>query len=197
MALEHALLVSLAERPSSGYDLTRRFDQSISFFWSASHQQIYRTLQRITEAGWATCEVIAQSGKPDKKVYSISALGRDTLADWINEPSSGPTFRWDLLVKMRGLAHGSPEALLKDLRAHREQATLVLEQYRHSQSKHFPSSLLGPSGELSGTPLHQHLVLDGGVRIIEAFLTWCDDILATLEALPPQQPSEQLQQPEQ
>ena len=29
MALEHAILVSLSERPASGLDLTRRFDRSI------------------------------------------------------------------------------------------------------------------------------------------------------------------------
>ena len=44
MALEHAILVSLSERPASGLDLTRRFDRSIGFFWSATHQQIYSCL---------------------------------------------------------------------------------------------------------------------------------------------------------
>ena len=34
MSLQHALLVSLAEREASGYDLTRRFDRSLGFFWS-------------------------------------------------------------------------------------------------------------------------------------------------------------------
>jgi DNA-binding PadR family transcriptional regulator len=38
MALEHAILVSLAERAASGYDLARRFDASIGFFWKATHQ---------------------------------------------------------------------------------------------------------------------------------------------------------------
>ncbi|MCW2711082.1 MAG: PadR family transcriptional regulator, partial [Marmoricola sp.] len=33
MALEHALLVSLRERPGTGIELTRRFDRSIGFFW--------------------------------------------------------------------------------------------------------------------------------------------------------------------
>ena len=47
MALEHAILVSLTERPASGLDLTRHFDRSIGFFWSATHQQIYRVLARM------------------------------------------------------------------------------------------------------------------------------------------------------
>ncbi|MGA7054394.1 MAG: PadR family transcriptional regulator, partial [Mycobacterium sp.] len=42
MALPHAILVSLCERDGSGYELARRFDRSIGYFWAATHQQIYR-----------------------------------------------------------------------------------------------------------------------------------------------------------
>src|SRR6187551_3776004 len=47
MALEHALLVSLSERPGTGIELTCRFDRSIGFFWRATHQQIYKVLRRM------------------------------------------------------------------------------------------------------------------------------------------------------
>ena len=36
MALEHALLVALSERPASGLELTRRFEKSLGFFWHAN-----------------------------------------------------------------------------------------------------------------------------------------------------------------
>ena len=51
MSLQHALLVSLAEQEATGYDLTRRFDRSLGFFWRATHQQIYRVLGRMAEDG--------------------------------------------------------------------------------------------------------------------------------------------------
>ena len=51
MSLAHALLTSLLEQPSSGYDLARRFDKSIGHFWQATHQQIYRELGRMEKAG--------------------------------------------------------------------------------------------------------------------------------------------------
>ena len=44
MSLAHAVLTSLIEKSSSGYDLARRFDKSIGYFWHATHQQIYREL---------------------------------------------------------------------------------------------------------------------------------------------------------
>lgn len=52
MSTQHALLISLIEKPSSGYDLARRFDKSIGYFWHATHQQIYRELGRMAELGW-------------------------------------------------------------------------------------------------------------------------------------------------
>ena len=48
MALEHALLVALREQPASGLELAKRFSRSIGFFWSATHQQIYRVLGRTS-----------------------------------------------------------------------------------------------------------------------------------------------------
>uniref|UniRef100_UPI00260300F6 PadR family transcriptional regulator n=1 Tax=uncultured Bradyrhizobium sp. TaxID=199684 RepID=UPI00260300F6 len=65
VALEHALLVSLSERSGSGYQLTRRFDRSLGFFWSASHQQIYRTLARMEELELVSATVEPGEGAPD------------------------------------------------------------------------------------------------------------------------------------
>jgi DNA-binding PadR family transcriptional regulator len=85
MALEHAILVSLSERPASGLDLTRRFDRSIGFFWSATHQQIYRVLARMEADGWVRSTSVAQSGRPDKKVYDVAAAGGRELQDCLAE----------------------------------------------------------------------------------------------------------------
>ena len=82
MALEHAILVSLAERPGTGYEIGQQFDRSIGYFWSATHQQIYRTLKKLLDDELVSVESISQDGRPDKKVYTISDAGRDALADW-------------------------------------------------------------------------------------------------------------------
>src|SRR5690606_2138604 len=56
MSIQHALLTSLLERPSSGYGLANRFDHSMGYFWHASHQQIYRELGRMAQHGWLAVE---------------------------------------------------------------------------------------------------------------------------------------------
>ena len=70
MALEHALLVSLRERPGTGIELTRRFDRSIGFFWRATHQQIYRVLRRMEADGWVAAS--AGDSRRTERRYEVT-----------------------------------------------------------------------------------------------------------------------------
>ncbi|MBF6222653.1 PadR family transcriptional regulator [Nocardia abscessus] len=175
MALEHALLVSLTERAGSGYELARRFDKSIGYFWSATHQQIYRVLKRMEESGWVDGESVTQEGRPDKKVYSVSAAGRGELARWIAEPSDSGTPRNELAVKIRAAAYGDITALRAEVARHRDQHAQRLELYRHIEKRDFPAP-----DRLGGTALHQYLVLRAGIRVESGFVEWCDEVLHAL-----------------
>ncbi|MGF7123596.1 PadR family transcriptional regulator [Rhodococcus sp. TAF43] len=177
MALEHAILVSLSEQSGSGYELARRFDKSIGFFWSATHQQIYRVLKRMDDAGWVTGEAIAQDGRPDKKVYRVSSAGRAELARWIAEPTEPGHLRNELAVKIRGAAYGDMASLIAEVRRHRDEHVARLDLYRRIQDHDFPESR-----RRAGSVLHQYLVLRGGIRVEEGFVGWCTEVLAALES---------------
>ncbi|WP_378738333.1 PadR family transcriptional regulator [Nocardia brasiliensis] len=175
MALEHALLVSLTERAGSGYELARRFDKSIGYFWSATHQQIYRVLKRMEESGWLNSESVTQEGRPDKKVYAVSEAGRAELARWIAEPSDTGTPRNELAVKIRAAAYGDINALRTEVARHRDEHAQRLDVYRLIEKRDFPAP-----DQLSGTALHQYLVLRAGVRVESGFIEWCDEVLHAL-----------------
>ena len=175
MALEHAILVSLTERTGSGYELARRFDRSIGYFWPATHQQIYRVLRRMDDAGWVTHTEVAQDGRPDKKVYEVSDAGRDELVRWLAEPVEPAVLRDGLGVKLRGASLGDTDAVLREVERHRGEHSVRLEVYRGIERRDFPK----PS-KLSGRELHQYLVLRGGIRAEESFVAWCDEVLQTL-----------------
>ena len=75
MSLSHVLLTSLIERPSSGFELARRFDKSMGFFWKATHQQIYRELGTMQSKGWISIlESEQDTGR--KKTYQVELAGR-------------------------------------------------------------------------------------------------------------------------
>ena len=148
MALPHAILVSLCEQASSGYQLAHRFDRSIGYFWAATHQQIYRTLKTMEEDGWVSVTPVAQQGRPDKKVYAVSDPGRAELARWIAEPLSGrgssvaDNRTRDIAVKIRGAEHGDIDTVRAQVAALRAERAELLNTYRGFEKRQFPDPAL-------------------------------------------------------
>ena len=136
--LEHALLVALRERAASGLELARRFDRSIGYFWHASHQQIYRTLARMEGDGWVRAETVAQSGRPDKKVYAVTPAGAAVLRDWLAAPTPMEPLRSELAVKLRGAAYGDRAAVLAVARDNLADHALRLAHYEHLADARLP-----------------------------------------------------------
>lgn len=172
MALEHALLVALAERPAAGIDLARRFDKSIGFFWQATHQQIYRTLGRMEREGWVTSTSVPQAGGPGKKVYDVTESGRGELARWIATPSEPESLRSDFAVRLRGASYGSRDAILALVKEHLADHEARLAHYRHLQQRDYPNP-----DDLSGQQLDQYLVLRGGLLAEEFWISWLTEYL--------------------
>ncbi|QWC86288.1 PadR family transcriptional regulator [Nocardioidaceae bacterium] len=181
MALEHALLVSLQERPAAGLELTRRFEKSIGLFWQARHQQIYRVLARMEADGWITAETVAQRGRPDKRVYSLTADGREALAEWIATPSETEPMRSDLAVKMRGAAYGDREALLDHVAETRAEHAARLRSYESMSLRDYPDP-----DALEGADLDRYLVLRGGVRLERFWVDWLDEYLEAWQRVSPE-----------
>ena len=176
MALEHAILVALTEQSSTGYDLARRFDKSIGQFWTATHQQVYKVLARMEAAGWVRVTVVPQQGRPDKKVYAVTADGKAELRGWLAEPAEPETTRSELALKVRGMSSGSTKAVLAEVRRHRERHAERLDAYLRNEKHEFAD----PS-RLRGRALHQYLVLRGGISLERSAIEWCDEILRTLD----------------
>lgn len=183
MALEHAILVSLLEKPGSGYELARRFDRSIGYFWSATHQQIYRVLKRMESDGWTHVREVPQQGRPDKREYTVAALGRAALSRWLHEPIEPESVRHDLAVKIRGAAFDDPAALVREVERHHRAHTDRLEHYLTGELRDFTGPQ-APHPPDAGREL-QHVVLRGGIAYERMTLAWLDDVLATLRRLRP------------
>jgi DNA-binding PadR family transcriptional regulator len=172
MALEHALLVSLSEQPGSGLELTHRFDRSIGFFWSATHQQIYRVLARMQERGWVRSQNVQQRGRPDKKVYDVTPAGREELARWIAAPTPPQSFRSDLAVKLRAASYGDRAEVLAQVERQRAEHATRLAHYKMLARRDYPD----PSA-LRDKDLDVYLVLLGGIGLERFWVDWLTEYL--------------------
>ena len=153
-------------------------------FWAATHQQIYRTLRAMEHDGWVHVAEVAQHGRPDKKVYTVSVAGRAELARWIAAPLAGRGGRSgtvsdirtrDLAVKIRGAAHGDIDGLRAQVGSLRSERAELLDAYRGFEKSQFPDP-----AAVTGTDLHQYLVLRGGIRAEESAVEWLDEVSAAL-----------------
>lgn len=100
MSLKHAILGFLSYKPLSGYDLKKAFDRSVQHFWPANQSQIYRTLASLSEEGLVDQEVIERDERLDKKMYHITAAGREALHRWLATPLPTQDSREPFLIQV-------------------------------------------------------------------------------------------------
>ena len=177
MALGDAILVCLTDHPMTGYELAKTFDASIGFFWKADHQQIYRELSRLRDRGHIQGREVVQSGKPNKLVYTLTAEGRAALRHWGARPSSPPSIKDDMLVRLYALDSVDIEPLRADLMARLEYHRDRLVRYARIQQKRFPGDIATTSADV-GKLLGLHM----GLRYERALAECCEEALETLPA---------------
>ncbi|SFC53390.1 DNA-binding transcriptional regulator, PadR family [Cupriavidus sp. OV038] len=193
MSTQHALLISLIEKPSSGYDLARRFDRSIGYFWHATHQQIYRELGRMADHGWIAAdeqgngasngtnggepaEADGVEKKSRKKVYRVLPAGRDELARWVLAPGLGIDQREEILVKLRADAAIGPLGLADEMARLIALHEARLETFLKIEQKDFAA------GQADRTRQIHHALLRRGIRYEEDWVKWAKDLLPLLAA---------------
>jgi DNA-binding PadR family transcriptional regulator len=84
---------------ATGYEIRKMFeDGPFQYFTDAGFGSIYPALNKLHAEGLVTCEQQSQSGRPDKKIYSITREGRDSFAGAIREAPGPDKFRSDFLL---------------------------------------------------------------------------------------------------
>ena len=177
MALAHTILTVLSEHPASGYDISKQFEKTVSCYWKASQQQIYRELGKLEEKGWAAYELAPQDGKPDKKIYAITASGRAELHRWYGEPTEPTPIREDLLVKVLGGAHMPNAILIRELQRRRQMHLDQRLAYQAMEVQHQSSA------QPSAQERYRYLTLRRGLRYEQDWIDWCDEVLDALKQM--------------
>jgi DNA-binding PadR family transcriptional regulator len=176
MALGDAILVLLTERSMTGYELAKTFDTSIGFFWRADHPQIYRELARLRDRGHIQGREVVQSGKPNKLVYTLTREGRIALRQWAARPTSSPSIKDDLLVRLYALDCIDIDPLRADLIARLGYHRGRLSRFERILEKRFPK------GAASTADVGKLLGLRMGLRYEHAVVEWCEEALHVLSA---------------
>jgi PadR family transcriptional regulator, regulatory protein AphA len=168
--LRNALLALVSEKPRSGYDLARIFEQSLSYAWSAGHSQIYPELARLRADGLIEA---GETGPRGRLVYRVTPEGRDAVRDWLLETEPNRASRNETLLRVFFLwlvTADDRRAFLERERAHHERMLLTYEELA---SRDAWSSPAGESGRLA---------LEFGIRFERTMLDWIGWALARLDS---------------
>ncbi len=119
----YVVLGLLLDEPASGWDLARKIDSSIAHFWPLTKAHVYAELPKIAGREWASAQEIAQSGAPDRRVYTATAAGRRAFRDWIAHVDlTDERGRQPLQLQLFFAAHADPAKLRQLLHTWEERA---------------------------------------------------------------------------
>ncbi len=83
MSIRHAILGLLSDGPLHGYALKTAYEEGLVPGATLNIGQVYPALEKLEADGWATAAVVAQSERPDRRVYTITEAGRAELRAWL------------------------------------------------------------------------------------------------------------------
>lgn len=178
MSLKYAMLGFIDMMPLTGYDLKKMFDSSVKYYWTATHSQIYRTLDEMKKEGLIKEELVHQTDLPNKKLYHITAKGKEQLTKWVKEPTELPPVRHELLVQLSWadrLPNNQIIARLENYKLKIEERLNMYEQENNNKFAH-----------MSRTPRERFLwesILKNGIMSYKAELKWVNDTIKGLKNL--------------
>ncbi len=179
MSLKHGILGLLTYEDMSGYDLSKYFDQSLSFFWNAQRSQIYRELGKMEEAGLAETEVVHQEGKPDKKLYTITEKGYKELIEWINQfyVEDEKKIRDPFLMRIFFGAKGEIENLRASIKKYKKKNEFYKESLEQVEEKFVQDR----SRDKDNEQIYWLMTIKKGYYNFEANINWAEEVLEMIE----------------
>ena len=105
-------LLSFGE--ASGYDLKKHFASTVDHFFATGFGSIYPALAALAEQGLVTCSTATHEGRPERKIYRITAQGETELRQMLLVSNPGHKVRSEFLAVLY-FAHLLPPAHLAQL----------------------------------------------------------------------------------
>lgn len=164
--IDCVILGLLSHEELTGYEIKKRMDTALKFFWGASYGSIYPALSDLVDRGLAARREDTEN-KRNRQIYTITERGRDYLKKWLARPVEKDELRYETLLK---LFFGSEQG--------EEQALIHIEAFEKKIEEALPY-LLHAAADLNKClnedSAHKYYLLTAefGIKAYQAFLEWC------------------------
>ena len=163
--IDMVILGLLSHEDLTGYDIKKKIDGAISFFWKGSFGNIYPALKELEGSGLVSRVEVHEGGR-EKISYNITPAGRESLREWLKNGQAVNELRYETLLKMYfGAGAGREETLrnIEQFEAETRQSLAVLKMYCANLEKVLDNE----------DHVYFYLTASFGAETYEAYLKWC------------------------
>lgn len=171
----YALLGVLCMKPGSGYDIKKFCDKTISHFWNENFGHIYPVLKQLEKEGLIETENSSEQDR--KKLYHITANGREVFYDWLVQEVAVTPPRSELLLKLSFGNYMPKNKVIEMLQELMQRYNRNLMLYREMET----SYVTNEAAQQDKAYPYWLSSLRYGIVIAEATLLWCEDTISLLQ----------------
>jgi len=166
---EYAILGLLESRPMHGYEMFQQFESgTLRQIVHLEMSQMYAYLKKLERLHYIEAQLEPQGARPPRKVFNLTASGRDTFLQWLTEPVKRPReIRLLFLIKLYFMQHIMPQQRASLVN---QQIAACLRFLEHLESKH-PTD-----PEIGDMAFFDHVVLRSRIYQIHALLDWLREL---------------------
>ena len=163
--IDMVILGLLSHEDITGYDIKKRIDGAISFFWKGSFGNIYPALKDMEISRLITKSDTSVGGR-EKLTYHITEVGKETLKNWLQEEQASNELKYETLLKLFFGGADNKSVSVRNIEIFEEQIKKdlkVLKSYCAALEK----------APKENDHIYYYLTASFGVDTYEAYLKWC------------------------
>ena len=164
--IDLVILGLLFHEDLTGYDIKKRIDRAISFFWKGSFGNIYPALSDMEKSGLVEKHRPDDSGRREKILYHITDKGIAELKAWLNVEQAANDLKYETLLKLYFGGAEDKDTAIRNIRHFEEQVKTdlaVLKTYKENLEKVMDQK----------DHIYYYLTVTFGIDTYEAYLKWC------------------------
>ena len=163
--IDMVILGLLSHEDLTGYDIKKRIDTGISFFWKGSFGNIYPALKDMEEEGLISKKDVSVGGR-ERISYHINSSGKNALKKWLSDEQASNELRYETLLKLFFGGNLDKKISLHNIEVFENQISNDLKLLKGFAAK------LKQNLEVTDH-LYFYLTVSFGIETYEAYLKWC------------------------
>jgi DNA-binding PadR family transcriptional regulator len=164
--IDVVILGLLSHEDLTGYDIKKRIDGAIGFFWKGSFGNIYPALSSMEQEGLITKKKSPKNGGRERIPYHITNQGTKALRAWLQETQVSNELRYETLLKLYFGGAVDRSVTIRNIEIFEEDVKrnlAVLNMFKENLEKVLDEE----------DHVFYYLTVTFGIDTYEAYLKWC------------------------